>query len=143
MRKPRSAREEPESESEFVARLAANLDERTLSFVARLDEALAEAVLAVYALCGSQDFAARSDLFERVLHAGIQEAAQKLPWWPWPFDRSEFDALPILQDGEDSSGCVGVRRKQLRSWWILIDTTSNGKGGFFRPEMMDGEIPPN
>jgi hypothetical protein len=126
------------TESEFVARLAAKFDEMILSFLTRLNGAPAVAALAVNAQVGSQDEPALADLFERVLHAEIQEAIQMLP--QMPVDRREFDALPIVRAEEDSSDCVGLYRMQLRSWWILLRANANGKAGFFRP-IIGGEIP--
>jgi hypothetical protein len=125
-----------------AAGLAAKFDEMTLNFVSRMHEAEAEAVVAVNALIGSkgsQDHAAISDLFEKVLHAGMLDAIDKLP--PWPIDRCEFDELPVLLDGADSSDWVGLRRKQFRSSWIIISANANGTAGFFRPKMADGQLP--
>jgi hypothetical protein len=98
-----------------------------------------EAASAVNGLIGSQDPVAISELFEKVLHAGIQEAIGKLP--QWPISRSEFDALPVLPADDDSADQVGLCRKQLRSSWIIVHANANRTAAFFRPEMMDGDAP--
>jgi hypothetical protein len=135
----RSGRAKRDIEHDDAARLAAKFDEMTLSFVSRIREAQIEAALAVNTLIGSQNRVAIADLFEQVLHAGIQEAINELP--KWPISRCEFDALPVLPEGDDSTGRVGLCRKQLRSSWIIIHANSNETAGFFRPEMMDGDPP--
>jgi hypothetical protein len=135
----RSARTISRAESESAARLAAKYDLMTLNCVTRVNYAHAEAVAAIYNLVGSHDRSAISDRFEKVLHAGFQEALQMLP--PMPISRGEFDALPVLPEGEDSSGRVGLCRTRLRSWWIIIHANSNGTGVFYRPDILDGPPP--
>jgi hypothetical protein len=135
----RSARATSTAELDSAERLAAKFDEMTLSFVSRIRSAQVEAALAVNGLIGCQDRVAISELFEKVLHAGIQEAIGKLP--QWPISRSEFDALPVLPADDDSTDQVGLCRKQIRSSWIVVHANSNGTAAFFRPEMTDGDPP--
>jgi hypothetical protein len=117
---------------------AGKLEEMGRSFVFRLERTHAEAAAVVYALNGSCDFNALSDKFETVLHRGIWEAVQLLP--VLPISRSDFDALSVLADGDDSSGSVGLCRKRLRAFWIILDADSSA-GIFYRPHISDG-LPP-
>jgi hypothetical protein len=135
MNSPRALRK---ADAEFAARLAAQYEVLTLKCVARMNHAHAEAVRALYRLAGSQDLDAISDEFEKILHAGIQEALGMLP--PIAITRSEFDALPVLPEGDDSSGRQGLCRKQIRAHWVIIDANYQ-TGVLFRPDILDGRPP--
>jgi hypothetical protein len=131
-------RGQPDSSGACIERSAATMERRVLQFEARANYALAEAVAAAYGL----PLEPAAVAFEQALHAGLGEAVDILPFYP--IDRSEFDALPILEAGDESAaGKVrGLFRWRLRSFHILVLGNGRGGGAFFRP-LMDEPLPLN
>jgi hypothetical protein len=124
----KSTRNTRKAESEFAERLAAKYDLMTLDCLVRLQFAGAEATAALLNLAdGSHGLDAISDKVEKILHAGFQEAIGMLP--PMAISRRDFDALPLLPDKYDDQ-VVGLGRKALRSFWIIVHANSNGTGVF-------------
>jgi hypothetical protein len=121
-----------------IERLAAVMERRVLQFEARANHALAQALAAAYGLALEPAAVA----FEQALHAGLGEAVDILPFYP--IDRSEFDALPILDAGDESAveKVSGLFRWQLRSFHILVLANGRGGGAFFKP-LMDEPLPLN
>jgi hypothetical protein len=134
----KSTRNNRKAESEFAERLAAKYDLMTMDCLVRMQFAGAEATAALLNLAdGSHGLDAISDKVEKILHAGFREAIGMLP--PMPISRRDFDVLPVLPDRDD--GRVGLGRKALRSFWIIVHANSNGTGVFYRPEIVDGAPP--
>lgn len=125
------------ADREFAERLAAKYDALTLDCLVRIQYASAEAIAALHDLADSgQSVDAISDYCEKILHTGFREAVGILP--PMPIARRDFDALPVLPEKYDPS-FVGLGRKALRSWWVLVRANPNGTAVFYRPDVTDGK----